>query len=258
MWFGLIGPLSAKHDRRDFAIPGARQRVLLASMLVQPGHVRTQDELAELVWDARPPAGAHVTLRSYVARLRSTLGPDAGSRIVTRFPGYLIEVSEDELDVAEFSSLCKVGAASMRASAWQEAADVLERALALWRGTPLVDVPCQALQQTEVPRLEELRLQALEDRIAANLHLGRNIEVIAELQRLARANPLRERLQALLMLALYRSGRQADALLVYNQTRRYLVAELGIEPACHLRALHHQILTQDPGLDVAQSAVSLV
>jgi len=249
MWFGLIGPLTIKHSGQAVSVPSARLRVLLAALLAHPRSVRSQDELTELVWDGRPPAMALVTLRSYIARLRSSLGPDAGSRVVTRSPGYLVEVKDHELDIVEFGDLCRAAAATMRSGAWQQSVVILDRALELWRGTPLVDVPCQLLQQAEVPRLEELRLQALEDRMAAHLHLGRSTEVIADLLALANANPLREQLQGLLMLAFYRCGRQADALQAYRQTRVHLASELGIEPSYHLQILHQQMLSHDARLE---------
>jgi DNA-binding SARP family transcriptional activator len=247
--FGLLGPLRVRRGHQEYMIAGARQRILLAGMVARAGHAIPQDELAELVWDGEPPAAAHVTLRSYIARLRRTLGPEAGSRLVTRNPGYLIDAHEAEVDHLRFARLCRDGAASIRSASWQRASDQLTEALALWRGTPLADVPCQALRQSEVPRLEELRMQALEQRLSADLNLGRHFEIIAELRQLAAAHPLREGLQGLLMLGLYRAGRQADALLAYGQTRNTLVRELGIEPCVLLRGIHRQILDHDPALE---------
>lgn len=252
MWFGLLGPLSVREDQKECVMPGIRQRILLAGLLAHVGHAIPQDELGELVWDGEPPAAAHVTLRSYIARLRRALGPEARSRVITRNPGYLIDADETEVDHLQFASLCRGGSASIRSGSWQQASDQLTLALALWRGAPLADVPCQILHQSEVPRLEELRMQALEQRLSADLHLGRHMEIIAELRQLAAVHPLRERLQGLLMLGLYRAGRQADALQVYIQTRNTLVGELGIEPCAMLRSIHRQILAHDPALDAAE------
>jgi DNA-binding SARP family transcriptional activator len=252
VWFGLLGPLSVQQDEREYIIPGTRQRILLAGLLVKAGHAVSQDELAELVWDGAPPPAAQVTLRSYIARLRRALGPQAGARVITRSPGYLVDAVDTEVDHLQFASICREGAASMRARSWRQAAEQLGRALTLWRGAPLADIPCQALRQSEVPRLEEIRLQALEQRLCADLHLGRHAEIIGELLQLADANPLRERLQELLMLALYRASRQADALLVYRRTRRRLVNDLGIEPGARLRTIHQQILAHDSALEACE------
>jgi len=249
VWFGLLGPLCVRQGQKEYPISGARQRILLAGMIAHAGRPVPQDELGELVWDGAPPAAAAVTLRSYVARLRRALGPEAGSRLITRNPGYLIDAGEAEVDHLQFARLCRDGAASIRTGAWQQASDQLTSALALWRGAPLADVPCQMLLRSELPRLEELRMQALEQRLIADLNLGRHMEIIAELGQLAAAHPLRERLQGLLMLGLYRAGRQADALNIYGQTRATLVGELGIEPCALLRCIHRQILTHDPALE---------
>ncbi len=244
MWFGLLGPLRVRYEDAELSVPAPRQRVLLAALLVQAGRVVSRDELAESVWDGAPPAGERVTLRSYITRLRHVLGP-AGSRIVTRSPGYLIEADEGELDLLRFGALCGAGAVAARSGSWQEASGTLASALELWRGAPLADVPSELLQRDQMPRLEQLRLQALEDRIHADMKLGRHLEVIAELEQFASAHPLRERPHGLLMLALYRAGRQADALSVYQRARRHLIDELAVEPGAELRDLHQQILAGD-------------
>jgi DNA-binding SARP family transcriptional activator len=258
VWFGLLGPLCVRQEQEEHVIPGVRQRILLAGMLVRVGQAVSQDELGELVWDGASPPAAHVTLRSYIARLRHALGPEAGSRVITRNPGYLISAHEAEVDHLQFARLCREGAASISARSWQQASEQLNLALTLWRGAPLADVPCQALRQSEVPRLQELRLQALEQRLCADLQLGKHAEIIGELLQLAAAYPLRERLQELLMLTLYRASRQADALHVYSQTRRRLVDELGIEPGARLRKIHRQILAHDLALDLPEPQASLL
>jgi DNA-binding SARP family transcriptional activator len=177
------------------------------------------DALAEIAWDGVPPGGARATVRSYVSRLRQRLGCPVGDRIVTRDPGYLIDVGEDECDLLRFTSLCRAGGAAVQAESWAVAARALHDALALWRAEPLLDIQSQLLHRDEVPRLEQLRLQALEWRIEADLYLGRSGELVPELQALTVAQPLRERLHGYLMLALYRGGRQAEALAAYRRAR---------------------------------------
>lgn len=179
-------------------------------------------ELADIVWDGTPPPGARPTLRSYVMRLRRAVGPAVAARIQTRDPGYLCQVADDELDMRRFEALCRQGAAALKARSWQRAWDVLAEALGLWRGAPLADVGSQLLQGECVPPLEQARLQALEWRIEADLHLGRHEQLVAELQALVEAHPLRERGDAQLMLALYRCGRRAEALDAFGRIRRVL------------------------------------
>src|SRR5262244_3651732 len=184
-------------------------------------------------------------------RLRQALGDVDRSRIATRADGYLIAVAAGELDLARFEALRGQAAQCARAGRWAEASAALHEALALWRGQPLADVPSDVLARRELPRLAEARLQATEDRIEADLQLGRHGDLIAGLRQLTEAEPLRERLHELLMLALYRAGRQADALAVYRQARATLVGELGIEPGPALRGLHQQMLAGDPALAAA-------
>jgi DNA-binding SARP family transcriptional activator/tetratricopeptide (TPR) repeat protein len=249
MWFGLLGPLCIRSDDAELPVPAARHRVLLAALLVQAGHVVPVDALGEAVWDGAPPAGARITLRTYVSRLRQELGPALGGRVLTRSPGYLIEATEDEVDLLRFEALCRSGAAAVRSGSWQQASADLSQVLGLWRGTPLMDIPSQFLQRGQVPRLEDLRVQALEDQFDADLHLGRHHELIADLQHLTDVHPLRERLRALLMLALYRAGRQADALAVFREGHRLLMDELAVEPGTQLRTLHQRILDGDSALE---------
>jgi DNA-binding SARP family transcriptional activator len=245
MWFGVLGPLQVRDGERPVELPKGRQRVLLAALLVHAGRPVPADALAEVVWDGTPPSGALVTLRSHVLRLRRVLGPRAGPRLVTRYPGYLLQAAEDEVDLLRFRGLCQEAGAAMRAGAWARAEGLLGEALGLWRGTPFADVPGEVLKVDEVPGLAELHLQALEWRIQARVHLGRHADVLGELRQLTGAYPLRERLHGLLMLALYRDGRQAEALAAYQHVRRVLVDQIGAEPGTELQCLHQRMLTGD-------------
>ena len=246
MWIGLLGPLQVRVDGAAVAVPAAKQRAVLAVLAVRAGERVPAAELAETVWDGAPPERAADTIRNYVKRLR--LGP-AGSRIVTCRPsGYRLEVSEDELDLRVFTRLCRDGGVAARTGDWSAAFGNLGQALGLWRGTPFADAGCERLHREQVPPLSELRLQAAEWRAESGMALGRHAELVGELAGWCAEEPLRERFAALSMLALYRSGRQADALAAYRQARRMLVDELGVEPGEELRRLHQQVLARDPAL----------
>jgi DNA-binding SARP family transcriptional activator/tetratricopeptide (TPR) repeat protein len=238
----------ADGDGDPVVVPGVRQRALLASLLLSANVPVSSDALAEAVWDGSPPPGAAVTLRSYVRRLRRTLGSRAGARIRACVPGYLIDIQEPELDVLGFEAACRDAGAAREVARWPEASAAATRALELWRGTPLLDVPSQVLRDQYVPALEQLRLQALEDRTEAELRLGHHNRLIPQLGGLAARHPLHERFRAQLMEALARAGRPAEALEAYRQARQALVAELGIEPGLPLQLLHQQILARDPAL----------
>jgi DNA-binding SARP family transcriptional activator len=254
--FGLLGTLALTDDAdRSVAVPGARQRVLLASLLLSANTPLSLDALAEVVWDGSPPASAAVTLRSHVKRLRRALGPEAGVRLTVCEPGYRISVRhEHELDVLGFEAACRDAAAARRAGRWPEAAAGAARALALWRGAPLLDIPSQLLRDQCVPALEQLHLQALEDRAEAGLRLGRHDDLVADLRDLAARYPVRERFHGQLMEALARAGRQAEALEVFRRVRDALVAELGIEPGPAVQLLQRQILAGDPAVAPGQVA----
>ena len=221
---------------------------MLGALLAQANRVVSFEQLAEAVWDSSAPAAARVTLRSYVKRLRQVLGPEAGARVRTRDPGYWIDVGDGELDLLQFGKLCQSGGAAIRARSWEQAETDLAAALELWRGSPLADIPSDALRRDVVPGLEQLRLQALEWRTEAQLHLGRHDELVPQLRALVAQQPLRERFHAQLMLAYYRCGRQADALAAYQDVRRVLVGQLGVEPGPELSSLQQRILTADPQL----------
>jgi DNA-binding SARP family transcriptional activator len=246
--FCLLGPLVVRSGGAALPVPRGRQRALLAVLLLNAGRVVSVGEIADTLWGPAPLPSAPATVRNYVKRLRRVLGDADQARIVTRFPGYVIRVDPGELDAARFEILLEGARHAARGHCWEAAADQARAALALWRGEPLADVTSEALALREVPRLAELRLQAAELRIDAELRLGRHGAAIAELERMAAAHPLRERLHALLMLALYRDGRQAEALAAYQHARRVLVDELGAEPGAELRELHRQILTAGPAL----------
>jgi len=251
-WVGVLGPLLVRADGADIVVPAPKQRVILAALALRAGQVASYDELAEIIWDGTPPAGARVAIRNYVKRLRQILGPVGGRRIVTRDPGYALEAEPDEVDALWFTALCARGGEAVgrgaAATGTEAAWDVLSEALALWRGSPLVDVPSNVLITAESPRLDALRMQAQEWRMDAGLAQGRHSELVGELTQLALDHPWRERFHAQLMLALYRCGRQAEALSAYQRTRRMLVDELGVEPGRELRDLQAGILAGDPAL----------
>jgi DNA-binding SARP family transcriptional activator/Tfp pilus assembly protein PilF len=246
--FSLLGPLRVDRDGTPVPVPPGRQRTLLAALLLNSGRVTPADELIEVLWGDRPPASARVTLHNYVKRLRQALGDSGHSRILTQAPGYAISVIPDELDVSRFEALLRSARAAARAGAWDQAASQAHAALSLWHGEPLADVKSEVLTWREAPRLAELRLAALEIRLDADLRLGGHADVIEELRQFVREQPLREQPYALLMLALYRCGRQAEALAVYADARRVLIEELGTEPGTELREMQQRILSADPVL----------
>ncbi|WP_170155905.1 AfsR/SARP family transcriptional regulator [Umezawaea tangerina] len=259
MRFGVLGPLLVV-DGAGTGIPvvAGRTRVLLAALVTRANQVVTAAELAEAIWDGAPPAAASSTVRRYMTRLRRTVGAEVAQRIVTRNHGYLCLAGEDEVDLLAFEALCDQGGAAVHARAWSSAAEHLRAALALWRGTPLQDVSSRVLRDAHVPRLEQLRIQALEWRIEADLHLGHHDHLVPELLALVDEHPLRENAHGQLMLALHRGGRRGEALAAYQNARRVLVAELGVEPDAPLRELHRRILDGDPVLAVATSEPEVV
>jgi len=248
MEFGLLGSLAVRRDGMTVPVQRGNQRALLAALLLDANRVVATDQIAETLWGPGPPPSAQVTIRNYVRRLRQAFGDAGRDRIVAQPNGYLIRVEAGELDVARFEDLLRRARAAARDASWEAAAEAAGSALSLWRGTPLADVESDALTSRQGPRLAEMRLHAIETRIEAELHLGRHADVTAELQHLASGHPLHEQLHALLMLALYRCGRQGDALAVYREARRRLVDELGVEPGPDLRELNQRILQSDPAL----------
>jgi DNA-binding SARP family transcriptional activator/class 3 adenylate cyclase len=248
MDFLILGPLEARLDGRELPLGGAKQRGLLALLLLQRNEVVSTDRLLDGLWGERPPATALKVVHTYISRLRRLLGRE---RLLTRAPGYLLELAPDELDLDRFEGLVEQ---ARRASATGEpaaAAGALRLGLAMWRGPPLADLAFEPFAQEAAARLEEQRLAALESRLEADLALGRAPELIGELSALVGEHPLRERLRSCLVLALYRAGRQAEALEAYRSTRRALVDDLGIEPSPALAELERAILRHDPALALA-------
>ena len=243
MRFSLLGPLAVDDGTGGGAVPGgARLRVLLAALVLRANTPVSREALAEAVWDGTPPLRAEVTLRTHVMRLRQALGPEAGARISVQDPGYMIRLVSSEVDVLEFDALCRETGRALRGADWESASQNGARALALWRGEPLLDVPSQSLRGEFVPRLGQLLVQVREDLIEAELRLGRHGRLVSQLRELTASYPLRERFHAQLMLALVRGGRRAEALEAYQDARRVLVDQLGIEPGFDLRDLHERIL----------------
>jgi DNA-binding SARP family transcriptional activator/tetratricopeptide (TPR) repeat protein len=249
MEFRILGPLEVRHDDRPLAAGGPKQRLALAILLLHRNEVVSSDRLIEALWGDRPPAGAGKALQMHVSQLRKLLGPER-ELLLTRPPGYELRVEPEQVDLHRFEA----AVAAARRAAAPEAASLLHEALSLWRGPPLADLGYEDSLRGEIARLEELRLTALEDRIEADLALGRHAAVVGELERLTAEHPLRERLRGQLMLALYRSGRQAESLEVYRDARRALVDELGIEPGRELSQLERQVLAHDPSLDLPRPA----
>jgi DNA-binding SARP family transcriptional activator/tetratricopeptide (TPR) repeat protein len=247
--FGVLGAL--RINGRDVVV-ASKQRVLLAILLLQANRIVPTEALVDALWDDAPPASARTTLQGYVKQLRQHADIQAGKRLVTRSPGYLIMVEAGELDLDRFTGLCDRARLAAGHGDWKAAAGLLGKALALWRGNPLADVPSAVLQRSEVPRLAELRMRAVESRVEAELRLGRHAELVAELRRLAGTEPLREGLHGQLMVALYRCGRQAEALEVFRGIDRQLRDELGICPGPELQRLHQRILAADPALTDGQ------
>jgi predicted ATPase/DNA-binding SARP family transcriptional activator len=252
MQFRILGPLEVAEGDCLVSLAGA-QRALLALLLLSANEVVSADRLIDELWGEDVPESGRAALQVRVSQLRKALGAD-GERIATRAPGYLLRVDRDEFDLYGFEQLMSEADRAGPA----EAAAKLRQALDLWRGAPLDDLAYASFAQPAIRRLEELRLTAFEKRIEADLELGRDADLIAELETLVEAYPLREHLHAQLMLALYRCGRQADALAAYQRARRILVDQLGIEPSAPLRELEQAILRQEASLDLVATNATRV
>jgi YVTN family beta-propeller protein len=242
----ILGSLEVLIDGRNVALGGARQRGVLAILLLHRGEVVPVDRIAEELWAGRPPPTATKTVQVYVSRLRKALGDGA---LVTRGGGYALEVGADSLDAVRFERLASEGREALDRGDPRSSARLLNAALDLWRGPALADLAYEEFAQNEIGRLEELRVAAVESRIDAELALGRHRPLVPELESLVAEHPGRERLRGQLMLALYRTGRQAEALESYRDARRALVEEMGLEPSPELQRLERAILAQDPAID---------
>jgi DNA-binding SARP family transcriptional activator/class 3 adenylate cyclase len=244
--FSILGPLEVRRDGVPVAVGGQKQRALLAALLVRAREVVSTDRLIDDLWGEQPPRTAATSLQNFVSQLRKTLGPDV---LLTRAPGYVLDVPAEAVDARRFETLV-VTAKALPAG---ERVERLREALDLWRGEPLAEFAYASFSQSEARRLEELRLVAIEERIDAQLELGEAGDAIGELEALVARNPLRERLRGQLMLALYRSGRQAEALQAYQDARLALVEGLGIDPGPALQGLQASILRQDDELTLLES-----
>jgi DNA-binding SARP family transcriptional activator len=242
--FRILGPLEVVDGGVALPLGGPKHRALLAVLLLRRGEVVSNDHIVEALWGEDPPRTAPGSIQNSVWHLRKLLG---AQRLDTKAPGYVLRLEEDELDADRARALLD----KARAAGAEEGAEVLRQAQSLWRGPPLADFAYEAFAQTAIAQLEELRLSISEERIGYELELGRHAEVIGEVEALVAEHPLRERLRGHLMLALYRSGRQADALHAYQEARRVLLEELGIDPGPALQQLHSAILRQERSLDRA-------
>lgn len=255
---GILGPIEVRIDDAPAALGGPRQRAVLAVLAIHPNQLVSVDRLVDHIWGEHSPATAVHTVRVFVSRLRQAMST-AGDRLITRPPGYVLELKLDELDADRFERLYELGRGALAAGRAEDAVANLTQAQTLWRGPPLAEFTYEPFAQGAIARLDELRLNAREELIEAQLAVGRHEQVVSELEVLIREHPFRERPRGQLMLALYRCGRQAQALEAFQQARRALVEELAVEPGETLRELEQAILRQDPSLqapNVRQSAAA--
>jgi YVTN family beta-propeller protein len=253
MEFRILGPVEVWVDGRPVALGRGKQRAVLALLLLDANRIVSSDRLIDQLWNGEPPATAATALHGHISELRKALGPGV---IATRRPGYVLEIEPEQIDLGRFERLRDEARSALGRGDVKAGADKLREALRLWRGEAFADIGQEPSIQVEAARLEDLRLATLEDRIDADLAAGRSAELVDELQRLVAAHPLRERLWGQLMLSLYRSGRQADALDAYRRARQTLVSELGLEPGPALRELERRVLSHDPALDAEPQAPS--
>jgi DNA-binding SARP family transcriptional activator/Tfp pilus assembly protein PilF len=247
--FRLLGSVEVVHDDSVLALGGPRHRRLLATLLLQAGRVVPLGTLIEALWGDAPPRKAQAVLHVRISELRAALRA-TGSELIAREGGYELRVDPEDVDAWRFERLATAGGAALAAGDAEGARAELLAALALWRGPVLAEFAGEPFARSDAARLEELRWQATRNRIAADLELGRHAEVIPELEKLVVEHPLREQFWGQLMLALYRCGRQGEALDAYQTARRHIADELGVDPGAELQALHQAILTTDPTLDL--------
>ena len=244
--FRVLGPFEVRDGERKLALGGTRQRSVLAILVLRAGETVSSDRLIDELWGERPPADAPTALQQHVSRLRKSLEPHGV--LVTRAPGYALEIAPEQVDLERFRALVERGRRELGDDSAEDAARTLRDALAFWRGRPLADLANEPFAADASRALEEERLAALETRIDADLACARHAQLVGELTSLVRAEPLRERLRAQLMLALYRCGRQSEALDAYADARQTLVSELGLEPGPELQELQQAILSHDESL----------
>ena len=256
MEFRLLGPLEVRDEDRVLAIPGAKERALLAILLLEANRHVSSERLIDELWADRPPETARNSLQVRVSNLRKALGSGGRHIVVSQRAGYMIRVEQGQLDLQRFEGLIEEGDAALVGGEAAVAAEKLSEALALWRGPALAEFAAEPFARSAAGRLEELTLLALEKRIEADLLLGRDARLVPELETLVVLHPLREQLRAQLARTLYSCGRQAEALATLAAFRRHLVAELGLEPGPALRELERAILRQDPGLEAAKVPVA--
>jgi DNA-binding SARP family transcriptional activator len=240
--FRVLGPLEILDSGEPIALGGRKQRMMLAMLLLEAGRVVSSDRLIDAIWGDEPPRTATTSLQNSISQLRRRLGPDI---LVTRPPGYQLKIEPEQLDLAR----CRRWLEEARGAAPARRSELLRAALALWHGPALAELAHESFARSEVARLEELRLTVLEQRIDADIAAGRHAEVVGELEAIVVEEPMRERFRGQLMLALYRAGRQAEALRCYQQGRQIMVDELGLEPSPALQQLHGAILRQELQLD---------
>src|SRR3984885_3567982 len=273
MDFRILGSLEVCDRDRPIRLGGDKQRVLLAVLLLHANEVVSADRLIDDLWGARPPPAALKALQAHISRLRKALDSngvglldDNGDRssggsdglLMTQGHGYVLRVERGELDLDRFRAAVEEGREALSAGDAAKAAGVLRDGLALWRGPPLADFAYEAFAQAAIAQLEDLRLSALEERIDADLALGGHRDLVGELTSIVQQNPLRERVRAQLMLALYRSDRQAEALQVYQEFRRALSEQLGLDPSPGLQQLEVALLNRDASLQAPRASGSSV
>ncbi len=252
--FRLLGPLEVVDGDERLPLGGRKQRAVLAILLLHSNEVVSAERIIDMLWGESPPETAATALQGYVSRLRKVLEPErapgsAPQLLVTQEPGYVLRLEPGQLDLERFSALLRTAREALADQRGAEASRALEDALKLWRGSPLADLENEPFATAEQARLDELRITAIEERFEAELTRGRHHDLIAEIEDHIARRPLRERPRGQLMLALYRAGRQAEALRAYQKARRTLVDDVGIEPGADLRELERRILQQDPALD---------
>jgi DNA-binding SARP family transcriptional activator len=240
--FRILGPLEVADESGVQLLGGTKQRAVLALLVLEAPRPVSTDRLIDALWGEQPPRTALTSLQNFISQLRKIVGPDV---LVTKPPGYALVIRPEQIDLTHFRRLSDAG---RRATDAAERSDLFRQALDVWRGDALADLEFELFAQAEIARLEEERIAVLEERLEADLAAGRYADVVGEVEALVERHPTRERFRGHLMLALYRSGRQAEALAVYQDARRVLVEQLGIEPSRELQQLHGAILRQDAGL----------